>query len=376
MKQILKRHLALMAVLWMVLSSACAERATSIFVATDRHATYETEKVQENQKAVPVRGEDGSLTWHNHLTEVLEKVREDDQALQPSAVLLGGDFVGEGADSALDGEGNPIGQPAFTMEEVQEEIRSVLGDGVRTFFTYGSHDLREAGAYSDVFLSGPAACDGYYIYGISYSQMIYGTDAQAAAAGYTGKDLDDPNGISAESASRNFLEWVSGLSDHQPIIFMTHVPMHANRGDNLGTKYWLEALKTACEDHDIIVVWGHNHSSEDRKATRKVEQAVYLVPRGGTMSVQTWTENEKGEAVIRQKNNKLMTEKPELGFTYMNAGYITLGFGTLLTFRDVNDDGTWDEVQFKRYSISGDGEAEFGMTGLPSPYVLELRSFQ
>ena len=54
---------------------------------------------------------------------------------------------------------------------------------------------------------------------------------------------------------------------------------------------------------------------------------------------------------------ELITQDEALRFVYMNAGYITDGFGSLLTFTDVEDDGLWDELTIKRYSLDGKAEA-------------------
>lgn len=64
----------------------------------------------------------------------------------------------------------------------------------------------------------------------------------------------------------------------------------------------------------------------------------------------------------------------ELEFIYMNAGYITDGVGTLLTFTDLDDSGEWDTLTAKRYSLDEEGTA-FGSTGLTSPWVYALRQW-
>lgn len=189
--------------------AALAEDApvsTSIFVATDRH-DFEGEG--------------------NNLVAVLSQVAADADAVQPTVTVLGGDSVGMGPDS------KPEGHPPYSVSEPDEEIFSVLGPDVDTYYTFGSHDTGSTDGYS-AYLSGPVALDGYDLYGISYAQMLYATDEQTAAAEYSYLDIDDANGISAKTASANFLSWVDSLEDSLPIIVMSHVPMHVNRNDNLG----------------------------------------------------------------------------------------------------------------------------------------------
>jgi hypothetical protein len=307
-------------------STAPESSSTSIFVATDRHDF------------------DG-----NNLVAVLEQVVADTDAVQPTVTLLGGDSVGKGSDFA------DTGHPAYTVAEPNAEIYSVLGDDVATYYTFGSHDTGNTNGYEE-YLSGPAECNGYYIYGVSYAQMLYATDEQAEAAGYSYIDLDDDNGISASAASANFLNWVNSLDDNMPIIVMSHVPMHANRKDNLGATIWCEALNKAAETHDVVMLFGHNHTSENLNDT---DRYYYLVPAGGSMPVQG--PDKSGD----------YSEPVTINFTYMNAGYLTLGYGSLLTFTDVDTDGMYDELTVQRYSTTGKDDT-FGNTDIASPYTINL----
>lgn len=135
---------------------------TSIFVATDRHAKYETvnDPVEGNdslpgntsagelphkndrrppKKQMPAYDPDGNLVWHNHLTEVLSLVSTD--GITPEIVLLGGDNVGDGGDKFTDVTGYPIGAPYFSMTSVDAQVKYVFGDAAKALYTYGSHDI-------------------------------------------------------------------------------------------------------------------------------------------------------------------------------------------------------------------------------------------
>ena len=341
-------------------TSPAEETSVSLFAATDRHSAYLTQTAEtgssgkrtkagkkksgsrsgSSRVTTPVLDENGDRIWQNNLTAVLKLVAEDENAVQPDTVLLGGDMVGQ---SGTDAENYPMKTPWFSVSEIDEEIASVLGENIRSLYTYGSHDLNETGAYKESFLSGPAEGEGYWVYGISYGQMIYATDEQAAS--YAGKDAEDTLGASAESAAQSFLSWAEGLEDHWPIIVMTHVPLHAHRQDNLGAEIWASALNQAAEDHDILVLWGHNHTIETGKNGNASERAVYLLPPGSMMSVQ-------GVEKSRQ-------EDMEIRFAYMNAGYLINGTGSLLTFRNTDEDDEWDEMTVRRYSLK---EEENGFT--------------
>jgi len=380
--------------------NALAEKSVSVFAATDRHAKYETISVKSkgSEESAPPAGKpegpgkappkmlektpvydaNGALIWHNRLTDLMTLVRQDKGAVQPEIILLGGDNIGEDSENAKDITGYPMGAPPFSMKAVDAQIAHVFGDAARGLYTYGSHDKNETGNYGDVFFSGPVPCDGFYLYGISFAQMIYDSDEQAAAADergrtYSGKDWTDPNGISAQTASRLFLSWVKGLDDHWPIIVMSHVPLHARRGDNSGAWTWTRALNAAAENHDVIFLWGHNHTLERGEGEKAAEQAHYLLLPGEELTVQSWALNEEGKMVLRKavespspggtdKQEKpkyqLITQTETLRFVYMNAGYIVNGIGSLLTFTDTEEDGEWDRLTVKRYVLSSEEAQE------------------
>ena len=332
---------------------------TVLFVATDRHASYETVSDEHDDRPesdhsqppkgkMPVYDPDGNLIWHNHLTEVLQRVAAD--GIRPDVFLLGGDHVGGGGAGAIDATGYPFGAPFFSVRSVEAQVRYVFGDPIQCLFTYGSHDNHCTDPYDAAFFSGPVTQEGYYIYGITFAQMIYAADKEVVRKGYDGKDVADPNGISAQTASRHFLSWVRSLDDHLPIIIMSHVPLHAARGDNAGAWTWTQALNTAAQDHDILFLWGHNHSVEKDEERKAAEQSHYLKLPGERLTVQSCYENETGESVLKSGKD-LITRRTSIRFTYMNAGYLLNGFGTVLTFSDADDRGHWGRLQVRRYSL-------------------------
>ncbi len=372
--------------------SASVGAAVSLFVGTDRHAEMQTIPAEtqtasrpgknggsragetasrggnqaggkktagrssggKSTVVIPVLNREGSPVWEDSLDEVLSLVASDPEAVQPEAVFLGGDYVGQ---DGTDPEGNSLKTPVFSVTEMKEEILAALGTDTKSWYTYGSHDLNESGAYTDSFLTGPVEMNGYYLYGISYGQMIYATDAQAAE--YRGKDAADPRGASAESAAASFLSWAETLEDHLPILVMTHVPLHAHRGDNLGAEIWTKALNQATEDHDILVMWGHNHTVEERDKTG-MEQRAYLVMPGSELTVQTAV---RSAGSRKKSGNRQAAEETddtsaavEIAFAYMNAGYLNQGIGTLLTFREENGVPGWDTLTAVRYHLGEEKE--------------------
>ena len=342
-------------------------KSTSLLVASDRH----------------------EMGKGNNLPALLQKAASQEE-LVPSVVLLGGDYVGGGGNMT----------PEFTINDLYDEVYSAFDiPTCEALFTYGSHDNCCTEGYS-AFFSGPHRCDGYYIYGISYAQMACATDADADAAfalhsrllssgaqfdefddddiiltksGYSGIDIADRYGKSADSGSKNFLKWVDSLGDNAPIVVMSHMPIHSNRGDNLGGLIWFEALSKAAEKHDILFLWGHNHTLEekapddtDRTDERLKDRFYYLLTPADLLT--------PGDSIDIQGAVKEEVVTKELPFSYANAGYIKLGYGTIITFSGKGSSGAYDSVTLMRFGTDSVAPAtEIGFSGKSNPYTINLK---
>ena len=339
---------------------------TSVFVATDRH---------EAGKG-------------NNLTAMLARAVAS-SGIRPQTVLLGGDYVGGRGDMT----------PEFTIKDLYDEVYAIVDPlNTRVMMTYGSHDDNCAEGYH-AFYSGPRRSDGYYTYGISYVQMVFDTDSATTAAiryyqehvseqndsirpprpeqgdsiapppphhdgggapkqkGYNGIDQTDRYGISAESAARSFTQWVATIADSDPIVVMSHVPLHANRGDNVGAMTWYKALTAAAQTHDVLVFWGHNHTLEEHGDS--IDQYSYLLTVGDSTDVQ-------GDSITG-------VVRCPLNFTYANAGYLKQGRASVITFTDADGNRHYDRMELWRYSLNAnDTDRQFGLTGKPNPYVITL----
>lgn len=354
-----------------------AKHSTTLFVATDRH----------------------EVGNGNNLTAMLARAVAG-SGIRPQTVLLGGDYVGGRGDMT----------PVFSVKDLYDEIYAIVDPlTTRVMMTYGSHDNNCSEGY-DAFYSGPRRSDGYYTYGISYVQMVFDTDSAATAAiryyqehadeehaalprpsqpeegddtiqpqpeegdstalptppeggapkqmGYNGIDQTDRYGISAESAARSFTQWVTTIADNDPIVVMSHVPLHANRGDNVGAMTWYKALSAAAQTHDVIVLWGHNHTLEEHG--NSLDQYSYLLTVGDSIDIQ-------GDSITG------VVHCP-LNFTYANAGYLKLGRASVITFTDTDGNGHFDMMELRRYCLEADqADLQFGKTDKPSPYVTILR---
>ena len=340
------------------------ERTTSLFTASDRH----------------------EMGQGNNLPSVLEAAVSQ-SGIRPGVVLLGGDYVGGGRDMT----------PEFPISDLYSEVYSVLeAPTCDVLFTYGSHDACCTDGYS-AFFSGPRRCDGYYIYGITYVQMACATDEDADAAvalhssllhsgvdfsdfedddiiltksGYSGIDIVDRFGKSAESSAKNFLKWVDSLTDNAPIVVMSHMPLHYNRGDNFGGQIWYEALSKAAKTHDVLFLWGHNHTLEekaadytDREDEKLADRFKYFLTPSDFLT--------PGDPMDIQCADKGETASVRLNFFYANAGYIKLGYGTMITFS--GDSSSFDSMTLHRYAADGyEKETEIGFTGKTNPCTVPL----
>lgn len=338
----------------------------------------------------------------NNLTPLLEIALAGSPNL-PAVVILDGDYVGGGGGS----------NPEFSVFELYDEVDAAIPGTPEVLATYGSHDVNCTEGY-EAFFSGPVRLDGYYAYGITFAQMTFATDEEMSEAlakgdsqdedrpkppsdgggnkppeggnkppeggsnppeggsggggkpsggrGYNGLDKDDPYGISAESGAASFLDWVNTLTDRDPIVVVSHVPLHVNRGDNPGGLTWFNALHTAARSHDVIFLWAHNHTMEEhlQEGEKAVDRDYYLLAPGDSITLQ----GPKGTDPVRE----------EVNFTYLNAGYIKLGFVTVITFTDYDRSGAYDRMHIERFSLDADHpETTFGDTGWPNPYDAWLR---
>ena len=281
----------------------------------------------------------------SRLEEVLTLVKP----AKPAIVLLGGDHVGVTGPDVSEEDRARYWTPEFSVEELRGRISRLLGSGVESYFTYGSHD-KKASEGESAFLAGAVSTDCCHLYGVSFSEMRFANEEQRRQdTRYDGIDSG-----AAEDGAVRFLEWAEGIEDHKPILVMSHLPLHRHRGDNLGASIWCAALNRAAEKHNVFVFFAHNHTAERRSS---LDRQYYLVPAGSAMEIQGSEKGENCQSVIR--------------FTYLNAGYILMGCGTVLTFSDENGDEEYDTVTVRRYAQEAVDTA-FGDTGILSPYTVKL----
>lgn len=202
-------------------------------------------------------------------------------------------------------------QDPYNTSTVLGEVQSVFEnlDNTHVDIVYGSHD---SNATDDANIMAcadtskmPSSADkneisqnqsgcifvasdkSYYVYGISYYDMM------AAAT--------------AKEEAEKFIDWVKGIDASVPVIAISHVPLHYLRKDNLGATYWDEALRYAATGsttgteikREVVFLHGHNHTNE------KVE---YFMEPGQTITLQ-------GTSASESKDETLT-------YTYITAGYL------------------------------------------------------
>lgn len=266
----------------------------------------------------------------SRLEEVLRLVRDDPDVIQPDTVLMGGDYAGGGRPPRMGGRLDEW-VPVFSLNDLKKDIRDILGSDVSVYLTYGSHDLNAVEGCGG-FFSGPEDRGDYYLYGISFCQMRYAYSGQLEEMKYDGTDLDDPFGKCAVQAAEHFTRWERSLKDEKPVFVMSHMPLHAQRHDNLGAQIWCDALNRAAAKRPVYVFFAHNHHSEERPGAGP---NYHFVQAGETMPVQQGTREAYAD-------NSIL-------FTYLNAGYILKGGAVLITIDGEQSFMQKPEISVRRF---------------------------
>lgn len=279
----------------------------------------------------------------------------------PAVLIDGGDNVISQKYTNEQGHTITNHQPSFWMQEVYDDVSYAM-NGVNDYnliLSFATHDNGCENPYNDVFSSGPQKHDGYYTYCITGSQMCETEQAVGDyIESYRIQDYYfDKNGKTADEAVSKFNTWVNSLSDHLPIVVLSHIPMHEHRGDCYGGRIWLDALNAAADKHDIIFLWGHNHTIED-PATKQNEDNQYdetkfvnycLKPKDFINVQDKSTQQE----VDTKPSIKHYVGPLELKFHYLNAGYIIWGYSSIFTFIDDDNNNKYDRVVFRKYDTEG-----------------------
>lgn len=345
-------------------------KMTTLYAGTDRHSA--SEKFQT----------------------LLRHACSFDGVPYPTVVIDGGDNVLSEKYTNAQGQEVTNHVPSFSMQDVRDDVSAALSgiSDYRFLATFATHDngcerfpyndYVTDPHYNDNFYSGPQEQDGYYTYGITGSQMCE-TNIYIGSYIYSSHIQDyyyDQNGKDADEAVAKFRSWIDALptNDHKPIVVMSHIPMHMHRGDSYGGEIWVDALNFAADRHNVIFLWGHNHTIEDPE-TKDKENNQYDASKFVNYCLKP-----KDKITVQKKtmaSESKQSVQKELKFHYLNAGYITWGFSSILTFIDDNNDSTYERAIFRKYDLNGNyrkgtlgGETVNNLK--EEPYIITLSSFK
>ena len=228
----------------------------------------------------------------------------------------------ETADGFLFGGDYSTDSTPDCLTELQGIVDSYYADADKVYIQ-GNHDSDSA----MLSASGAHDTDAYGVYVINYKD--FPKDASSSAVQATANALDQ------------YLDAKVAAGYEKPIFVLSHLPLHAGRGDNENAGYLAEVLNEAGEAGlNIIFLAGHNHSSN---YDYYLGNAAYYLPVGSSLPVAS----DGGYTTVTTN------------FTYMNYGYV--GF-----VRDKKDnidvdrtltatvfEITEDEVTVKRYDANG-----------------------
>ena len=245
-----------------------------------------------------------------NLTNILKAVAQD---TTPDAVALSGDFNNNGtAGTAYNSSviNSAITAAGLTLPDTDRAF--VAGNNDNTSLI-GTGYFRETGElYKD---------NNVIVYGIN--EYDFPITSNSSNSGSTAEKY-----ALAQTTTDNLETYLNNLSDadkDKAIFILSHVPLHVKRGDNPQGYYMADMLRTVANSNnlDIVFVWGHNHT---------VDASNLVVTSGG---------------ICAFNNNGTTTTISGIGFTYINAGYITNGYGLLSTVDS-------DTITLQRYMSSGE----------------------
>ncbi len=222
------------------------------------------------------------------------------------------DYVGLGGDMVSDGQ--------YNSSAILSEVTAVADHltAASVDLTQGSHD---SGCTDDAGIMNTASglmmtLDNTYVYGIVKNDMSSASSAKSAAA--------------------DFQTWAESLADDKAIIVLSHMPLHAKRGDNSGAGYWHNALNAVAETKNVAFFHGHNHTQDSNE--------YYYAP-GSTLSIESYVSasgiGTLADEVLTVYDDELQAYATASGtnatinYTYATAGYLNANeTGMLVTVSD------------------------------------------
>ena len=289
-----------------------------LFVATDRHT---------NTSVI------------GNIINNMESAIDDNEL---DYLALGGDMVGSGNS-----------HPSYNSSTVLGEVTGATSslDKTNVDIVAGIHDMN-VNDDADIVL--PYQGGGAQIYeGDRF--YVYGVEEYCIS--------EDSNESNWSSEAQEFVTWANGsdIDKSKVIIVVSHYPLHAKRGDNVGAGYWHNALNTVATGsatgtevvRNVVFFHGHNHT---------VDSNEYCYAPGSTMSIESYVEPSGVAAaadpeIMSVYDDEIETYATASGtnatiyYTYATAGYLNQNSkATLVTITD-------EKISLTKYSTSGSGTA-------------------
>ena len=223
---------------------------------------------------------------------------------------------------------------------VTSALDSYAAEAMEVLYSFGDHDSKSDIADYTGLLYGDGEGEEFYVYAISMESM------------------DDDSDISADDVAADLAAFTSNVATYdksKPMFIMSHMPLHARRGDNIYAYKWYEVINAAAQTMDITFFWAHNHTSESTADTN-----AYYIAKGGTLNVEQGSSSVSTYAGPGSSSSANGTDVT-IDFTYMNAGYINannqdparIGVATTvaiyedeLVFQDYNSSGTYTDSSY------------------------------
>ena len=279
-----KSFLALIVSLVIGAKALAQEHPYSVFVCTDRH------EQTSNLENTTLQAQ--SYVSANYGTNISKSVH-------------GGDLMNN----------TNSGSISTFNSEFCTNLTALASDGSDCYYTYGhSHDSNVAADGPNHFLCS-AGCSGQTSPTRDSGAVTFGDWAYLWGVDYFEMSSAD----NATNATEVFANWVNSLSadDHRAIIIMSHMPLHARRGDNYGAIAWVNAINEAAATKDVIFLWGHNHTNW---SSSNDQPYAYVAP-GGTIVAQNSSGSSSGGGPGGGGSSSSGTTMT-IQFTYMNAGFL------------------------------------------------------
>lgn len=240
-----------------------------------------------------------------------------------SHAFLVGDMVGSG------NPGSSTYSPYYNTSEIKKEVTNVYKDAI-VDISYGNHD---AGFNDDAGIMNSTCtaidCDAYLVYTVPQPYMMEAEESKCGAP--------------------EFKAWARQQDPSKPILVLSHMPLHVQRGDNLGASHWHRAMNEIATgsaygtsaERNVLFITGHNHSQDNgTEFTYLVGSTINIQGTSSGSSYYDWNTG----AWVNNSNN---LNNATIYYDYWVAGYLNdRKNGTLMTIDN-------DNINLARYSASG-----------------------